>query len=252
MNYEELQQTVLKIYRKQLEHESKYDEQFEKVVDEQTDKIFGKIYKLTKGNAISNVDLYGNKALLLKFSTIFTDAVKDIENANNISGRLYQAMHALNIDLAKATNLEIDNDKETIQKRVNKKNPMDSLTLKQRLSKHRQEYYDKLMQLVVINAAQKKSMSDFADAIEKQVRGMCYAHGRIMTTELNSFLNEALVDIYKQLGIKNVEFSAVEDDRTSWMCHENDGKVFAISDLHTSVNKPPLHPHCRSILLPHE
>ena len=73
-----------------------------------------------------------------------------------------------------------------------------------------------------------------------------------MTTELNAFLNEALVDIYIKLGIKNVEFSAVQDDRTSWMCHENDGKVFAITDLHTSVNKPPLHPHCRSILLPHE
>ncbi len=252
MNYEKLQQQILNIYNKQLKHESKYDEDFMKVAEEQTDIIIGKIYRLTKGKDITNVDLYGAKGLLSKIATILETAVKNIENANNIKGRLLQAAQALNSDLAKATNLEVDNNKEGVNKTLNAKKEYDGLTLTQRLSKHRVSYYDKLLKLVVLNAAQKKSISDLADAIEKEVRGMCYAHGRVMTTELNSFLNEALVSIYIQLGIKNVEFSAIQDDRTSWMCHENDGKVFAISELHTSVNKPPLHPHCRSILLPHE
>lgn len=252
MNYEKLQQQILNFYARELKHESKYDEQFERVVDNQTDIIYGKLMKLTKGKNITNVDLYGPNQMLSKISTILLDAVKSVDKESNVSGRLFQAMQAINIDLEKTTGIKIETTNEEIKKAVNKKNEVDGLTLTQRLSKNRQEYYNKLLKIVVILASQKKSIWELAEAIEKTVRGMCYANGRIMTTELNAFINEALVDIYIRLGIKNVEFSAVQDDRTSMQCHENDGKVFAITELHTSVNKPPLHPNCRSILLPHE
>ena len=252
MNYEKLQKQILNFYTRELKHESKYDEQFQKVVDNQTDIMIGKLYKLTKGKNITNVDLYGPNQMLSKISAICLDAVKGVDKECNMNGRLFQAMQAINIDLAKTTNLKIETTNEEIKKTVNKKNEADGLTLNQRLSKNRQEYYNKLLKTVVILASQKKSLADMADSLEKIVRGMCYANGRIMTTELNSFINEALIDIYLRLGIKNVEFSAVQDERTSMQCHENDGKVFAITELHTGVNKPPLHPHCRSILLPHE
>lgn len=252
MNYEKLQQQILNLYARELKHESKYDEQFQKVVDNQTDIMIGKLFKLTKGKSITNVDLYGKNQMLSKVSTILLDAVKSIDKESNVSGRLFQAMQAINIDLSKTLDVKIETTNEEIKKAVNKKNEADGLTLTQRLSKNRTEYYNKLLKTVVILASQKKSIADMADSLEKIVRGMCYANGRIMTTELNEFINEALVDIYVRLGIKNVEFSAVQDDRTSMQCHENDGKVFAITELHTTVNKPPLHPHCRSILLPHE
>lgn len=252
MNYEKLQKQILNLYSRELKHESKYDEQFQKVVDNQTDILVGKLFKLTKGKNITNVELYGKDQMLSKISTILLDAVKSVDRESNVSGRLFQAMQAINMDLEKTLDVKLETTNEEIKKAVNKKNEADGLTLTQRLSKNRQEYYNKLLKTVVILASQKKSIADMADSLEKIVRGMCYANGRIMTTELNAFLNEALVDIYIKLGIKNVEFSAVQDDRTSMQCHENDGKVFAITELHTSVNKPPLHPHCRSILLPHE
>ena len=106
------------------------------------------------------------------------------------------------------------------------------------------------MKIVVVNVAQKKPFYTMAEDIETAIRSLFWANGRVMATEMNRVLNENLVSIYISLGIKNVMFSAILDSRTSWVCSLNHEKVFPISELITGVNQPPLHPHCRSILLP--
>ena len=47
-----------------------------------------------------------------------------------------------------------------------------------------------------------------------------------------------------------VEFSAVMDDRTTEMCQSRHGLVMRLDDPRLPENTPPIHPRCRSLLLP--
>lgn len=51
-------------------------------------------------------------------------------------------------------------------------------------------------------------------------------------------------------AVVGFEFSAVLDSRTSEICHAREGMRFRINDPRLAHNTPPLHPNCRSVLLP--
>ena len=72
----------------------------------------------------------------------------------------------------------------------------------------------------------------------------------MVRTDIAKAFNEARVQQFKTVegDIAGYEFSAILDERTSDICEELDGKVFKPSDI-LGYN-PPLHPYCRSMLLP--
>lgn len=251
MEIEQLQQIILKIYKRELKQELKYDEQFEKLMEKYEDILYGKISRIYKGREITNKDLYGPDNLLLSFSDAFKSLLNNFYKDLNFEGKLYQATVAIKADIRKELNVKVNTEKTVIQKQVNEKNAIDNLTLKQRLAKHKSEFYNKLMKTVVINVAQKKSELVVSESIEKDIRGLLVIHGRLMGTEMNRILNQTLVSIYKELGIERVEFSAVLDEKTSYQCSSHHGKVYEIDELISGITQPPLHPNCRSILLPH-
>jgi len=51
-------------------------------------------------------------------------------------------------------------------------------------------------------------------------------------------------------GVAGVEFSAILDDRTSPCCEAREGLRFPLGSPELAYNSPPLHPNCRSILIP--
>ncbi len=51
-------------------------------------------------------------------------------------------------------------------------------------------------------------------------------------------------------GVAGVEFSAVLDSRTSEACEAREGLRFPLGSPELAYNSPPLHPNCRSILIP--
>lgn len=60
--------------------------------------------------------------------------------------------------------------------------------------------------------------------------------------------NEARLETFKQMStITHVEWSSILDRRTSQRCQGLSGKVWPIDAPHP---KPPVHPNCRSILIP--
>ena len=63
-------------------------------------------------------------------------------------------------------------------------------------------------------------------------------------------MNEATVNNYKENGIKEYEFMAFLDKKTSPQCRELDGKIISISEYKAGVNFPPVHPNCRSCIVP--
>lgn len=59
--------------------------------------------------------------------------------------------------------------------------------------------------------------------------------------------NVTYVSTFEALGAKYLKFVSVLDSRTSKICASLDGTIWKVGD--PDIRKPPLHPHCRSILV---
>lgn len=73
---------------------------------------------------------------------------------------------------------------------------------------------------------------------------------RLMVTELRRVQTDVALDSYKENGITEFEFLAV-NPRACEICKEMDGKVFPVSELEAGVNAPPIHPRCHCTTAPH-
>ncbi|EPF6240946.1 minor capsid protein [Acinetobacter baumannii] len=73
---------------------------------------------------------------------------------------------------------------------------------------------------------------------------------RTVRTIRSHVANQTYLDTFKQLGFEYVKLVATLDGRTSKLCASLDGAVWEINDPAKRV--PPLHPNCRSILVPVE
>jgi len=73
---------------------------------------------------------------------------------------------------------------------------------------------------------------------------------RTVRTVRSHVANQTYLDTFNQLGFEYVKLVATLDGRTSKLCASLDGTVWEINDPAKRV--PPLHPNCRSILVPVE
>ena len=73
---------------------------------------------------------------------------------------------------------------------------------------------------------------------------------RTVRTVRSHVANQAYLSSFNQIGFEYVKLVATLDGRTSKLCASLDGSVWEINDPAKRV--PPLHPHCRSILVPVE
>ena len=73
---------------------------------------------------------------------------------------------------------------------------------------------------------------------------------RTVRTVRSHVANQAYLNSFNQIGFEYVKLVATLDGRTSKLCASLDGAVWKIDDPAKRV--PPLHPNCRSILVPVE
>lgn len=72
---------------------------------------------------------------------------------------------------------------------------------------------------------------------------------RLVRTEHNYIQNKAHIDSIKDAGMKYFKFVATLDKKTSAQCREHDGKIYPVDEVVQGLNAPPLHPHCRSVIV---
>ena len=77
-----------------------------------------------------------------------------------------------------------------------------------------------------------------------------YNADRLVRTELTYVQNQSCLNRYKDCGIKEFQFLAEIDSRTSQICQELNGKVFKMKDAEVGENVPPIHVFCRSTIIP--
>lgn len=73
---------------------------------------------------------------------------------------------------------------------------------------------------------------------------------RIIHTEHARIMSEASKFAYITLGVEKYQIVAILDEKTSDICRHMDGKVFNFKDGVIGKNIPPLHPYCRSAIIP--
>jgi SPP1 gp7 family putative phage head morphogenesis protein len=77
-----------------------------------------------------------------------------------------------------------------------------------------------------------------------------YAAARLIRTEVNRMHNDAALQSYKAMGVKEYTYIATLDARTCTVCGALDLKTFKVSEAKTGVNLPPMHPNDRCTIAP--
>lgn len=95
------------------------------------------------------------------------------------------------------------------------------------------------------------SYYNMSKELEELTEHSRYACVRLLRTEGTNFANQGEIEAMKELDIDRYVYVATLDSRTSSVCRDMDGKVLYVSDAKTGENLPPLHPHCRSTVIPY-
>ncbi len=72
----------------------------------------------------------------------------------------------------------------------------------------------------------------------------------VRTESLRAYNLGGLAALQKARGAAGVEFFALMDERTTPQCESRNGMRLRLDDPHIINNTPPLHPRCRSVLIP--
>lgn len=95
------------------------------------------------------------------------------------------------------------------------------------------------------------SIQKMSRQMKKDLNVLYYQAERLVRTETNYAMNQGHLKGYADSGVvEKYEFLAAIDSRTSKLCKNQNSKVYKLSDAVVGVNFPPLHPHCRSTVVP--
>lgn len=106
---------------------------------------------------------------------------------------------------------------------------------------------DEMMMGVLTNKTEK----EMTDTIMKKFAVGAYQSRRLIQTESAAMSSFADQLAYEDAGIEKEMFIAVHDGRTSKVCQQHDRSIIDISKAQVGVNVPPLHPNCRSHMIPY-
>lgn len=106
---------------------------------------------------------------------------------------------------------------------------------------------DEMMLGVLTNKTEK----EMADTIMNKFAVGAYQARRLIQTESAAMSAFADQLAFEDAGIDKEMFIAVHDSRTSKICQQHDRSIIETSKAQVGVNVPPLHPNCRSHMIPY-
>lgn len=109
--------------------------------------------------------------------------------------------------------------------------------------KHLPQMKNDLKQILKAGLIRGDSLQDMARALNDKVNKGYSNAKRLVHTETCWIQNKATIDSYKEADVKEYEFMAFLDKKTSPQCRELDGEVINIDEAKAGVNLPPLHPY---------
>ena len=116
--------------------------------------------------------------------------------------------------------------------------------------KHLPQMKQDLKQILKAGLIRGDSLHDMAVKLNDKVNKGYSNAKRLVHTETCWVQNQATLNSYKDAEVEKYEFMAFIDGKTSPQCRKLDGKVFKLDEAQAGVNLPPLHPNCRSTVIP--
>lgn len=95
-----------------------------------------------------------------------------------------------------------------------------------------------------------KSIQQMTTELSDLMNVGAYAAARLVRTEVNRMHNDAALQSYKAMSLKEYTYIATLDARTCTVCGALDLKTFKVSEAKTGVNLPPMHPNDRCTVAP--
>lgn len=130
--------------------------------------------------------------------------------------------------------------------------PWSGAMFSDRLWQNKQALLFNLREITTQGLIQGKGIVAMSKGISEKM-GQSYKNAeRLIRTETNHLHNEAEKAAYKAAGVKEYEFVATLDSRTSAVCADLDGKHFPLSEARPGTNFPPMHPNCRSTTIEYD
>lgn len=122
----------------------------------------------------------------------------------------------------------------------------------QRIGVNNDLLIDKLQQIMVHSFVTGESVNKLSSKLNKQT-AVGYSNAkRIIRTEINRCCNQTTFKMLKDSNItESYQFLATLDSRTSDICTSMNDLIFKYSEGEVGVNIPPLHPNCRSTIVPY-
>ena len=87
-------------------------------------------------------------------------------------------------------------------------------------------------------------------ALKKRFGVSTHEAERLAYTELTRVRIDARLQRFADNGVGSYKYNAIVDSRTSDVCLALNGAVFKLEEGEAGVNLPPMHPYCRSSVLP--
>ena len=106
----------------------------------------------------------------------------------------------------------------------------------------------RLEELFTVEALTGMSEFKMAQAIASEFDRSINVARRLIRTEANYMANQGKLKAWQARGIEKYQIIAVLDLRTSEICRLEDHKVYLVAEAKVSINMPPFHPWCRSII----
>lgn len=123
----------------------------------------------------------------------------------------------------------------------------DGLNYSQRIWKNTDKLAERLGELFNAHAMSGMTETEMAKALADEFQTSMFNAKRLIRTEASYVANAVKIERWKERGVKQYQFEAVIDQRTSKICKSMNHKVFNVEDAQAGVNLPPMHPFCRSI-----
>ena len=120
-----------------------------------------------------------------------------------------------------------------------------------RFWKQEEETKKQLKKVMLDGQSKMLSNRQMARKLSEKLDVSRYRCETLIRTETARIYSEIEKESYVDSGIKQYEFIATLDGRTSEICKEKDLSIFLVSEMEVGTNAPPMHPNCRSDTVPY-
>ena len=166
----------------------------------------------------------------------------------NVYQRQYDFITKMLKEKGITLNTELMSQEKRVQEVLNSVWCADGQNWSGRIWKNKALLVNKLERGLIECIARGVSKDTLVTQIKQDFNTGFYNADRIVRTELTYVQNQACMNRYKDAGIKEFQFLAEIDSRTSDICRSMNGKIFKMKDAVVGENVGPLHPFAVALL----